>query len=277
MAAFFQDDWKVSPRLTLNLGLRYDIFFGTTFPDGRRLELPARLQPDRRQRRGSRRSGPTDGSDCGCEQNFHNFGPRVGLRLPAHGQDRAALRLRDHLCAGRLLHAPVARAGSTNRPISSSTALPRSTASTRSVILQDGFPAGAVARHRGARSGRGRHQRAAANMPDQYSEQWFFDVQRELPYDILMTVGYTGNGAHKLIVPLNYNLPYGPAAVDRRLAPHLPVLHGRHAADADGQLFVQRPDLESGKTLQQRVSAFSPRSPGRTPSTTCLRSATHGG
>jgi hypothetical protein len=59
-------------------------------------------------------------------------------------------------------------------------------------------------------------------MPDQYSEQWFVDLQRELPYAILMTLGYSGNGAHKLVMGFDYNLPYGPAATtvaSRRIFP----------------------------------------------------------
>jgi hypothetical protein len=60
-------------------------------------------------------------------------------------------------------------------------------------------------------------------MPDQYSEQWFFDLQRELPYELLMRVGYTGIGAHQLIVAQDYDLPYGPApaaVASRRIFPY---------------------------------------------------------
>ena len=62
-------------------------------------------------------------------------------------------------------------------------------------------------------------------MPDQYSTQWFFDIQRELPFDVLATVGYQGNGTHHMLISMDYDLPFGPAVVDRRVAPHLPVLH----------------------------------------------------
>ena len=51
----------------------------------------------------------------------------------------------------------------------------------------------------------------APRMPDQYSQQWFFDLQRELPYDTLMTVDYSGNAARKLVVGLDFDVPYGPA------------------------------------------------------------------
>src|SRR5205085_12345497 len=77
-AAFIQDDWKITPRLTVNIGLRYDIFFAPTFPDGRVSNFlldysttgaAARLTEIR----------PKDGGDCGCVQNYKDFGPRLGV------------------------------------------------------------------------------------------------------------------------------------------------------------------------------------------------------
>src|SRR5262249_33553152 len=48
-------------------------------------------------------------------------------------------------------------------------------------------------------------------LPTQYSQQWFFDIQRELPLDTLLTVGYAGNGTRQLITGIDYNQPVGPS------------------------------------------------------------------
>lgn len=48
----------------------------------------------------------------------------------------------------------------------------------------------------------------ARYMPTQYSMQWFFDLQRELPFNTLLTIGYNGNGSLKPLGGLNYAIPY---------------------------------------------------------------------
>ena len=220
-AAFVQDDWKVSPRLTINLGLRYDIFFAPTFPDGgvsnfvldySQTGPTGRLTEIR----------PRNGSDCGCEQNYRDFAPRLGL-------------------AYRLTNKTVLRSGfgiiyAQNDSYSSQSArwfnqspdfVEYSFATVDRInpllILQNGFPPVQLPATSVPGPASVGINSTVAKMPDQYSEQWFFDVQRELPYDILTTIGYTGNGAHRQIVPLDYNLPYGPAAstvASRRIFPY---------------------------------------------------------
>jgi hypothetical protein len=64
----------------------------------------------------------------------------------------------------------------------------------------------------------------ARYLPTQYSQQWFFDIQRELPFNTLLTVGYNGNATRKLLTQLNLSLPYdiAPSPVpvaNRRLWP----------------------------------------------------------
>src|SRR6266852_2939548 len=80
---FVQDDWKVSPRLTLNLGLRYDLFTNPTeasgrtsyyFPDARRVVVAA----------GS--------SDRIVSTDKNNFGPRVGFAYSLNKEKTMVLR-----------------------------------------------------------------------------------------------------------------------------------------------------------------------------------------
>lgn len=221
LAAFIQDDWKISPRLTINLGLRYDIFFAPTFPDGgvsnflldySQIGPAGRLTQIR----------PHSGSDCGCEQNYRDFAPRLGL-------------------AYRLTNKTVLRSGfgiiyAQNDSYSSQSArwinqspdfVEYNFATTDRInpllILQNGFPPVQLPATSVPGPASVGVNINSAKIPDQYSEQWFFDIQRELPYDTLMTIGYSGNGAHRQILGLDYNLPYGPApttVASRRIFPY---------------------------------------------------------
>lgn len=221
VSGFIQDDWKVTSRLTVNIGLRYDVFLAPTFPDGHVSNFlldysqigPNGRLPEIR---------PQNGSDCGCDENLKDFGPRLGL-------------------AYRIDKGTVARAGfgliySQEDSLGSQAArwinqspdfVEYSFATTDRInpllILKNGFPAITLPATSVPGPASVGINVQPANMPDPYSQQWFFDLQRQMPFDILMTVGYQGNGARKLIVPLDYDVPYGPAAssvASRRIFPY---------------------------------------------------------
>jgi hypothetical protein len=79
---FVQDDWKVNPDLTLNLGLRYDVFTAPT----ERFDRQSNFDPA---------TGllvrTTDGSPngrSGIETDKNNFGPRIGFAWSGLREDK---------------------------------------------------------------------------------------------------------------------------------------------------------------------------------------------
>lgn len=80
---FVQDDWKVNDRLTLNLGLRYDLFLPFSEKDGRYSLYSVE------QRQVVVASG---GGDRIVETDKNNFGPRVGFALAVDKEKKLIVR-----------------------------------------------------------------------------------------------------------------------------------------------------------------------------------------
>jgi hypothetical protein len=80
--AFFQDDWRVTPRLMINAGLRYDL----NLPIGERNNLLANFDPVN----GIRQVGK--GKDSPYDTDFNNFGPHVGVAWDPWGKGKTVIR-----------------------------------------------------------------------------------------------------------------------------------------------------------------------------------------
>ena len=85
IAFFVQDDWKVNPDLTLNLGLRYDVFTAPT----ERFDLQSNLDPATRTIQMAGENAP--GGRNLTETDKNNFGPRIGFAYSGLKSDKTVV------------------------------------------------------------------------------------------------------------------------------------------------------------------------------------------
>jgi len=183
-AGYVQDQFKVNPALTLNMGLRYDFF-----------SVPHEIH---------NRSAVVDLVNCGgfCPKGtpyfsplYKDFGPRVGLAYaPQSLHGNTVIR------AGWGIYYGANQNDDFSDPAES--AVPRyaiqSTAGMQLTypILPFITPATTPAAPKAI----------ARDRKDQYYENWDFNLQQKLPANFLMQVGYVGGEGHHLWDKITTNL-----------------------------------------------------------------------
>jgi outer membrane receptor protein involved in Fe transport len=206
---FVQDDWQVSDRLTLNLGLRYDY-----------------QQQPYEQNNGYSNFNPTatSGGFTGIVQyanvggvgrnfvpeSYKDFGPRIGFAYKATADGKTVVR------GGIGIYYPLMfnsiYTGQTNGFASTSTAYNPAGNDTRLVAFQfrNGFPTDPLQPLGAAFGPLGfLGQSPGYQDPNRWktpmSQQYTLSVQREIPYSIVVQAAYVGN--HGVHLPAGgYNL-----------------------------------------------------------------------
>jgi hypothetical protein len=182
---FAQDEVKLGPNLTLNLGVRYEFYSVMHEVLGR-----AKM---------------VDFVGCGgfCPQgtpyyspDTNNFGPRLGLAwAPPVFKGKMAIRTGFGVYYGAGQNddfSPPHEAIANNYSLTSATVpnLSYPIDPFMSLLQGTGVAPGTIDRNR----------------RDLYYENWDFDVQQQLPRGLVLSAGYQGSQGHKLPSPMTYNL-----------------------------------------------------------------------
>ncbi len=193
---YFQDDWKVTPRLTLNLGARYE--YAT--PQWERDNVLTNFDPA-----GNRLVPAKDGSIADRAQvnpDRNNWAPRIGMaysfspRTVIRGGYGVSFIHFNRAGGGNIL--------GINGPHVVNAAISQSPGAAGFRATQDGYPQGLTDPDK--------FNPILANIsyipretPTGYVQTWSFSIQREVFSGTIVDIGYVGNKSTHLILFADFN------------------------------------------------------------------------
>ncbi|MFI5223849.1 MAG: carboxypeptidase regulatory-like domain-containing protein, partial [Nitrospirales bacterium] len=242
---YFQDDWKVNSRLTLNLGVRFSLFGNyheenhaawnwdptkfvapdnlTFFQDGRlRLKgnKPVPIDPNNPSpiiTNGLVQCGVSGVPDTCMEPHWFNPAPRVGFAWDPRGDGKTSIR------GGYGLffeHGTGSEANTGSLVGSAPLNLTMTQLTPSGVGLSSGYPCigGIGGTASNCFSGQGAYPIDVTSIPREtiwpYVQQWSFGVQRELSRSLVFGISYVGSkGTHLTAVRQPNAFPLGPQEV----------------------------------------------------------------
>ena len=211
---FVQDDWKLSRRLTVNLGLRYEYEVPRTELQNRYsywdLNAPSPISAPGYDLQGVVKF-VDDKTRSPFDADYNNFGPRLGLAYAF--DDKTSIRAG----AGKFfLLSRATVSGHTGAAFNTDAAVPWSldSGATRNATLSDPYPQGILTPPGSSLGdmtliglGVGTITRQTQN-PEMYS--WNLSVQRDIGWSSIVEVNYTGSRGVHLYSPYTSLSPLDP-------------------------------------------------------------------
>ena len=205
---FVEDSWKLTPALTLNWGVRYEIF---PFPWVEKYDRQANFLPSRGDVFTVNTKDLPERTGTTTDKN--NFGPRVGLAWKVNSKTvaRAAYGV---FYQGESV--PETNLPSQNPPFTGSVGFINNTSADPSTArrLSQGFPIGTAT---GFPTDGAVLYSAEHDFTLPYTQQWNLGVQREFSASMVLAVNYVGTKGTGTILAPDINQPApGPGAVAPR-------------------------------------------------------------
>jgi hypothetical protein len=204
-AEYLQDDWRATPKLTLNLGIRYDLDTPRTERFNRMNYFdPTIAAPLQTAVPGLKGGLVFVGVDGKSRYQYHvdanNFAPRIGF---AYSPQTSTVV---HGGAAIVYGASTQAAAGTVGPYGfrvQNTWVSTLDGITPYNTLDNPFPLGfhpPPGASQGLNTGvGGQIEGVMQNTPTPYMIQWGLDVQQTLPFQAILDIGYVGNRSRKLI------------------------------------------------------------------------------
>ena len=209
---FVDDSWRISAKLTLNLGLRYDLQTPMFERDNHMTNFD--LNP------GSATFGtlvPASGGGYETRAfsalDSNNIAPRLGIAYQL--TPKTFLRGGFGIFYGGLGYQDIAHSGAANPPNFLSVSIPSATnAAVSSLVLSNGYPPGILTVAHIVNPNLFSISRDFA-MPA--TDQWNVSLERQLPGNNVVTLAYVGSATSHLMGNIDFNAPPpGPGAINPR-------------------------------------------------------------
>jgi len=193
---FAQDDWKVSPKLTLNMGLRY----GANQPIKEKRNRLSKFSLEQGKLVIAGRDGQPETL---YDWDLNNFAPRFGFAWTPLGS-KTVLRGGYGVVYDTKLTNDFTGM-SLNTPFRALYVFQNAAGQAPAFTLNGLFPANLSTAPQSTLAVNGVQQK----FPDGYSQQWSFNVQREVAGSLMVELAYVGSKGTKLDHGYNPNQP-GP-------------------------------------------------------------------
>ena len=202
---FFQDDWKVNNRLSLNLGLRYE-FYHVPFESNR---LQGTFDQAGLVNSVSRIDNLTVKRDTKWYKNdWNNFAPRIGIVFDPKGDGRTAIRLHYGLYYDRIIGATTSFVDGATPGFSQTQPVRPNSTGTTDVRIGDGLQLPQQPPAPVLQLPTTRVQQIGLFNPDLrtgYVHHYGLTIQQELMRNTVAELGYVGTRGVKLFMDLNFN------------------------------------------------------------------------